>query len=55
MNGFLRKIIGLSLLRMVLDLILPEGDIRRYADLGAGLSITLCLLRTLLNIIRGVS
>ena len=44
MTAFLRKIIGLGLARLILDMILPEGDAGRYADLGVGLCMTLCML-----------
>ena len=53
MSGFLQKIAGLCLMRMVLDLALPEGDARRYADLGAGLTMTLCMLDAILTLLRG--
>ena len=53
MTDFLRRIMGLSLVRLLLDMLLPEGDSRRYADFGAGLCLTLCMLRALLRVIRG--
>ena len=54
MNAFLTKIAGLCLMRMLLDLALPEGDARRYADLGAGLTVTLCMLRSLATLLQGM-
>jgi len=50
MTAFLRRIIGLCLARMILDMILPEGDSARYADLGVGLCMMACMLEAL----RGV-
>ena len=41
-------------LTMLLDLLLPEGDSRRYADLGAGLCMLLCMLRTVFSLLRGI-
>lgn len=53
MKAFLRRIMGLSLLRLLLEMLLPDGDSRRYADFGAGLCLTLCMLQALLQAIRG--
>jgi len=56
MNGYLRQMIGLSLLGMLLDMILPEGEGRKYAELGLELSLMLCMLRglnTLLGFLKG--
>lgn len=53
MNEFLRNIVGLCLMRLLMDMALPEGDVRRYADLGAGLCLTLCMLRALTHALRG--
>lgn len=53
MSEFLGKIAGLCLMRMLLDMILPEGDARRYADLGVELTVTLCMLQTLTALLRG--
>lgn len=53
MREFLQRITGLSLVRLLLDFLLPEGDMRRYADFGAGLCMTLCMLGALLKVIRG--
>ena len=53
MREFLQRIIGLALLRMLLDLLLPEGDNRRYADFGAGLCMTVCMLQALQGLLRG--
>lgn len=54
MKTFLQQIVGLGLMRLVLDLALPEGDARRYADLGAGLTVMLCMLRTLAALLKGM-
>lgn len=47
MKQFLWQATALSLLRMMMDLLLPDNDLKRYADLGAGLSIMLCMLQAL--------
>ncbi len=44
MNGFLRRIAGLCLIRMLLDLALPEGDCASWAELGMELAVMLCIL-----------
>ena len=53
MSEFLRQITGLCLMGMVLDMILPEGDSRRFAELGVGLIAMLCMLRSLTSLLRG--
>ena len=53
MNGFLRLMTGLSLLRLLLDALLPEGDSARFADLGLGLAVMLCMMRGLAGLLRG--
>ncbi len=53
MNEYLRIFTGLCLMRLAADLALPEGDIRRYADLGAGLMTTLWMLRCFLSLLGG--
>lgn len=52
MRGFLREMIGLCLIRMVMDGLLPEGDSAKYADLGVGLCVMLCMLRAFLSLLR---
>lgn len=47
MKPFLSQAVALSLLRLMMDLLLPENDLKRYADLGAGLCIMLCMLNSL--------
>ncbi len=47
MSVFLQRIIGLSLARMILDMILPEGDAGRWADLGVGLCMMISMLEAL--------
>ena len=44
MNGFLRRIAGLCLIRMLLDMALPEGDCAAWAELGMELAVMLCIL-----------
>ena len=44
MNGFLRRIAGLCLIRMLLDMALPEGECAAWAELGMELAVMLCIL-----------
>ena len=53
MNGYLRTLIGLSLIRLLLDGLLSEGDIARYADLGLSLAMMLCMLGGFLGLLQG--
>lgn len=55
MTEFLRSFTGLCLLRLLADMALPEGDARRYADLGAGLMTMLWMLRAMISLLRGFS
>lgn len=52
MKTFLSQTVALSLLRLMMDLLLPENDLKRYADLGAGLCMMLCMLSSLHNALR---
>ena len=53
MKGFLRELIGLCLIRMVMDGLLPEGENAKFADLGIGLCVMLCMLRAFWSLTRG--
>ena len=53
MNVFLRQLSGLCLIRMLMDLMLPEGDSRRYADLGMGLVQLLHMLGAMIQMLGG--
>ncbi len=44
MNEFLRRIAGLCLIRMLLDMVLPDGDCAAWAELGIELAVMLCIL-----------
>lgn len=44
MNVFLRRIAGLCLIRMLLDMALPEGECAAWAELGMELTVMLCIL-----------
>ena len=48
MNGFLQGIAGLCLIRVILDMALPEGETGEWASLGVELSMMLCMLRFLM-------
>ena len=52
MRDFLREMVGLCRVRMVMDGLLPENDSAKYADLGVGLCIMLCMLRAFLSFLR---
>ena len=45
MNVFLRRIAGLCLIRMLLDMALPEGECATWAELGMELAVMLCILQ----------
>lgn len=47
MSLFLRRIVCLSLARLILSMILPDGDGGRYADMGVGLCMMLCMLEAI--------
>ncbi|MBR6186526.1 MAG: hypothetical protein IKQ41_09730 [Clostridia bacterium] len=47
MSAFLKTIVGLCLIRVVLDAALPQGDTARCAVLGVELAAMLCMLRAL--------
>ena len=51
MNAFLRQIIGLSLIRIILDAALPEDDTGRFSSLGMELAMMLCMLRALAGLL----
>ncbi len=51
MKEWMQKIAALSLLRLMMDLILPDNDTKRYADLGVGLLTMLCMLHALQQIL----
>ena len=53
MKSFLHTLTGLCLMRLIADWTLPEGDSRRYADLGAGLLTMAAMLRALTAFFRG--
>ncbi|MBQ4639971.1 MAG: hypothetical protein IJB69_05605 [Clostridia bacterium] len=47
MKIFLMQTSALALIRLMMDLLLPDGEAKRYADLGAGLCLMLCMLNAL--------
>ena len=53
MNEFLRSLTGLCLIRLVMELAMPEGDSRRYAELGMGLLQMLHMLGGLMQLLGG--
>lgn len=54
MKEFLMQTTALSLIRLLMDLMLPENDLKRYADLGAGLCMMLCMLATLRRLLQAL-
>ena len=52
MNVFLRRIAGLCLIRMLLDMALPEGDCAAWAELGMELAVMLCILEGFVEIVE---
>ena len=52
MNEFLQQLVGLCLIRLVLDGLLPEGDSASWANLGLELSMMLCVLYGLGRLLR---
>ncbi len=54
MNLFLKQLTGLCLLRLLMDLMLPEGESRRYADLGMGLVQMVHMLGALMRLLGGI-
>ena len=53
MNAFLRGICMLSLMRMAVEMLLPEGAARRLCDMILGLMGMLCVLRGLRELLLG--
>lgn len=47
MKIFLMQTSALALIRLMMDLLLPDGEAKRYADLGTGLCLMLCMLNAL--------
>ena len=53
MSVYLKTIVGLCLIRLVLDAALPQGETARYAALGTELAAALCMLRALNALLAG--
>ena len=53
MNGFLRVIAALALIRMVADMLLPSGETAEIVDFGVGLCMALCMLGQMMLLLRG--
>ncbi len=51
MKAFLLQTCTLALMRMMMDMVLPDGDTKRYVDLGAGLLLMMCMLDALGNVL----
>lgn len=55
MKNFLQMVIGLGMVRLLIDMALPDGEGRGYADLGVGLLMMLSMLRFFARLIRGTA
>ena len=53
MNAFLRSVSMLSLLRMMVEMLLPEGNTRRLCDMILGLMAMVCVLTSLRRLLFG--
>ncbi len=53
MNGFLRSVSLLALLRMTVGLLLPEGGVRRLCDLLLGMVVMLGTLNAFRRLLTG--
>lgn len=53
MKAFLRNIAIMSLMRLLLDMLLPEGAMRRIGDVVVGLVLMLSMLRALQQLLHG--
>ena len=53
MKAFLRNIAMMSLMRLLLDMLLPEGAMRRIGDVIVGLVLMLSILHALQRLLHG--
>ena len=53
MKPFLRNIAMISLMRLMMDLLLPEGVMLRICDVIIGLVLMLSMLRALQQLLHG--
>lgn len=53
MKPFLRNVAMLSLMRLMMDLLLPEGAMRRICDVIVGLVLMLSMLGALQQLLHG--
>lgn len=53
MNAFLRHLSLLSIVRLLVDMLLPEGALRKICDVILGLVLMLSMLRALEKILHG--
>ena len=49
-KGYLLIILGVSVLGLVCDCLLPEGDIRKYASFGIAVILSVCIISPILKI-----
>ena len=50
---FLKQLTGLCLFRLVLDFVLPEGEMSRYAAFGVELCMMLCMIGGAVRVLQG--
>ena len=53
MKAFLRTIAMLSLVRLLVDMLAPEGATRRLCDMVLGFVLMLSMLRSAFSLLRG--
>lgn len=53
MNLFLRKIVMLSILRLLVEMLLPEGAMHKICDLTLGLILMHAMLQALKKLLNG--
>lgn len=53
MNIFLRGIAMLSLVRLLVDMLAPEGNTRRFCDMALGFVLMLSMLRAARSLLQG--
>ena len=54
MHAFLSHLVSLYLIRILCDMLLPEGDIAHYADFGISLLLLLSMLKCIHTLLGGI-
>lgn len=53
MNAFLRNVAMLSLVRMLVDMLMPQGAMQKICDVIVGLALMLSILESLFAMVYG--